>query len=74
MTTTSDTTTALVRDDTFWRPDQDATPQDWLGYLGLEDDPEECAIESPTADAASPGSANPYEALAPPTDDLLPGR
>ena len=79
MTTTSDTTTdleptALVRDDTFWRPDQDATPQDWLGYLGLEDDLEESTIEGPTADAPGQGSADLYKALAPPTDDLLPTR
>ncbi len=79
MTISSDTTTdleptALVRDDTFWRPDHDAAPQDWLGYLGIEDDPGQSTIEGQTADAPGPGSANPYEALAAPTDDLLPGR
>ena len=79
MTISSDTTTdleptALVRDDTFWRPDHEAAPQDWLGYLGLEDDSEESTSQGPTADAPGPGSANHYEALTPPTDDLLPGR
>ncbi len=79
MTISSDTTTdleptALVRDDTFWRPDHDAAPQDWLGYLGLEDDPEGSDCEGPTTDAPGPPSANLFDALAPPTDDLLPRR
>lgn len=79
MTITSDTTTdlaptALVRDDTFWRPDHDESPQDWLGYLGLEDDPEDFTIEDESSDAVGLPPANPYEALASLTDDLLPRR
>ena len=79
MTITSDTTTdptptALVRDDTFWRPDHDEAPQDWLGYLGLEDDPGDFTIEDEPSDAVGLPAANPYDALAPPTDDLLPRR
>ena len=79
MTISSDTTTdlestALVRDDTFWRPDHDAAPQDWLGYLGLEDEPEDVTVETNAAAATAPESPDPYAALAFPTDDLLPGR
>ena len=79
MTISSDTTTdleptALVRDDTFWRPDHDQAPQDWLGYLGLENDPEGPTLEGPTAATPGPASANRFDALAPSTDDLLPGR
>ena len=79
MTIGSDTTTdleptTLVRDDTFWRPDHDQAPQDWLGYLGPESDLEEFTIEDGTTDAVALRAVDPYEALAPPTDDLLPGR
>lgn len=79
MTISSDTNTdleqtTLVRDDTFWRKDHDQAPQDWLGYLGLESDLEEFTIEDGTADAVALRAVDPYEALAPPTDDLLPGR
>ena len=79
MTLSSDTTTdlvptALVRDDNFWRPAHDAAPQDWLGYLGLEDDSAIVTIESSIAAVGPPESADPSASLAPPLDDLLPGR
>ena len=79
MTISSDTTTdleptALVRDDNFWRPDHDAAPQDWVGYLGLEDDPSGSTIEDSIAAVGPPESVDPYASLASPLDDLLPGR
>ena len=81
MTISSDTTTdleptALVGDDNFWRPDTDPAPQDWLGYLGLEDDPDGVTIENSIAAVgpAESGDADAAASMASPLDDLLPGR
>ncbi len=79
MTISSDTTTdlestPLVRDDTFWRPARAEAPQDWLGYLGLEDDHEVGAVDCAVPVAFAPAPADPSGAWEAHTDDILPGR
>ncbi len=79
MTISSDTTTdlestPLVRDDTFWRPDHDEAPQDWLGYLGLEDDHKVGAVDSAVPVAFAPELPDPLSAWEARADDILPGR